>query len=50
MEQKVKVLAEGPASWRACWVTQPPLGFGLQLARWTRRLPSSMKVRWTIEK
>jgi hypothetical protein len=31
------------ASWRACWVTQAVFGFALQPARWTRRLPSSMK-------
>src|SRR6266508_6560756 len=31
------------ASWRACWVTQMPLGFAVRPARCTRRLPSSMK-------
>src|SRR6266516_4807316 len=31
------------ANWRACWVTQPPLGFAVQPARCTRRLESSMK-------
>jgi hypothetical protein len=29
-------------SWRACWLTQAPSGLGVQPARWTRRLPSSM--------
>ena len=29
-------------SWRACWLTQEPSGLGVQPARWTRRLPSSM--------
>jgi hypothetical protein len=28
---------------RACCVTQAPLGLVVQPARWTRRLPSSMK-------
>jgi len=28
---------------RACWVTQAPVGLVVQPARWTRRLPSSMK-------
>jgi len=28
---------------RACWSTQAPDGFVVQPARWTRRLPSSMK-------
>ena len=27
----------------ACWVTQSPVGLVVQPARWTRRLPSSMK-------
>ena len=31
------------ANWRACWVTQAPVGFAVQPAMWTRRLPSSMK-------
>ena len=31
------------ANWRACWVTQAPVGLAVQPARWTRRLPSSMK-------
>ena len=31
------------ANWRACWVTHGPVGFAVQPARWTRRLPSSMK-------
>jgi hypothetical protein len=35
--------ANTQASWRACWVTQAPLGFVVQAARCTRRLPSSMK-------
>jgi hypothetical protein len=30
---------------RACWVTQAPVGLLVQPARWTRRLPSSMKKR-----
>jgi hypothetical protein len=28
---------------RACRVTQAPVGFVVQPARWTRRFPSSMK-------
>jgi hypothetical protein len=28
---------------RACWVTQAPVGLVMQPARWTRRLPTSMK-------
>jgi hypothetical protein len=31
------------ANWRACWVTQAPVGLAVQPARWTRRLLSSMK-------
>jgi hypothetical protein len=34
---------ERPASWRACWAAQVPLGFAVQPARCTRRLDSSMK-------
>ncbi len=29
--------------WRACWVTPAAVGFTVQPARWTRRVPSSMK-------
>src|SRR5262249_23624830 len=28
---------------RACWVSQLPVGFAVQPARWTRRLPTSRK-------
>jgi hypothetical protein len=31
------------ANCRACWMTHSPLGFAVQPARCTRRLPSSMK-------
>jgi hypothetical protein len=34
-----------PARLRACWVTQPPVGFAVQPARWTRRLPTSRTAR-----
>jgi hypothetical protein len=43
------------ANWRACWVTQSPVGLAVQPARWTRRLASSMKksdppwVCWMLE-
>jgi hypothetical protein len=30
---------------RACWTTQLPDGLGVPPAKWTRRLPSSMKNR-----
>jgi hypothetical protein len=33
------------ANLRACRVTQAPVGFAVQPAKWTRRLPSSMKKR-----
>ena len=33
----------GEAEVPACWVTQAPVGLVVQPARWTRRLPSSMK-------
>jgi hypothetical protein len=35
----------GEAEVRACWVTQERLGLVVQPAKWTRRLPSSMKYR-----
>jgi hypothetical protein len=39
------LLLERPGNWRACCVTQLPVGLAVHPARWTRRLPSSMKKR-----
>src|SRR6266508_3987158 len=33
---------QGPGELAACWVIQALSGLGVQPARWTRRLPSSM--------
>jgi hypothetical protein len=40
-----RIRSDRPAKLRlpACWATQAPLGLVVQPARWTRRLPSSMK-------
>jgi hypothetical protein len=39
------LLGEVKARLRACWVTQAPLGFLVQPASQTRRLPWAIKMR-----